>query len=154
MGEGKSKRRLLQNPRKRLGFRFQAAESALDIGAETHIIKMKNGSDSCSSVSSHQWFIGRKTAKQPSLCRVAVVFFIAVRVLMGFLDDDCHRVLPHVERNTQRPFPPFGPGSRNSRQLSVLHHLLRGRFIVRDRDGVVNSHTKKNPGYRSSLGKG
>ncbi len=48
---------------------------------------------------------------------MAVVFFIAVRVFVGFPNDNGHRVLPHMKRNAQRPIPPFGSGSRNSRQL-------------------------------------
>jgi len=36
---------------------------------------------------------------------VAVVFFIAVRVFVGFPNDNGHRVLPHMKRNAQRPIP-------------------------------------------------
>ena len=78
---------------------------------------MKNGTNSCSSGTSSSVYLVLRTAKRPSLCRVAVVFFIAVRVFVGFPNDNGHRVLPHMKRNTQRPIPPFGSGSRNSRQL-------------------------------------
>ena len=56
---------------------------------------------------------------------MAVVFFIAVRVFVGFPNDNGHRVLPHMKRNTQRPIPPFGSGSRNSRQLPSSPPLAR-----------------------------
>ena len=36
---------------------------------------------------------------------MAVVFFIAVRVFVGFPNDNGHRVLPHMKRNAQRPIP-------------------------------------------------
>ena len=36
---------------------------------------------------------------------MAVAFFIAVRVFVGFPNDNGHRVLPHMKRNAQRPIP-------------------------------------------------
>ena len=56
---------------------------------------------------------------------MAVAFFIAVRVFVGFPNDNGHRVLPHMKRNTQRPIPPFGSGSRNSRQLPFFTSFSR-----------------------------
>ena len=61
--------------------------------------------------------MGRKTAKAAVTCQSGGCFFIAVRVFVGFPNDNGHRVLPHMKRNAQRPIPPFGSGSRNSRQL-------------------------------------
>ena len=77
---------------------------------------MKNGTNSCSSVN-NQTTCGRKTAKAAVTLPSGGCFFIAVRVFVGFPNDNGHRVLPHMKRNTQRPIPPFGSGSRNSRQL-------------------------------------
>ena len=41
----------------------------------------------------------KESQKQLSLARVAVVFFAAI-LLVGFPDDDSHRVLPHKTMGT------------------------------------------------------
>ena len=79
----------------------------------------------CSSVSVKS-FSGYPR-KLLSLGRVAGVFFIAIRFLMRASDHDGNRELPHVKRNPQRPIPPFGTGSRNSRQPRCVFVPLTGQ---------------------------
>ena len=60
---------------------------------------------------------------------MAVVFFIAVRVFVGFPNDNGHRVLPHMKRNAQRPIPLSVQGVGTAASF-LLHHLLRGSYIL------------------------
>ena len=48
-----------------------------------------------------------RSQRQLSLGRVAAVFYAAI-LLVGFLDDNGHRVLTNVKGNTHTSIPPFG----------------------------------------------
>jgi len=49
----------------------------------------------------------KESQEQLSLARVAAVFYAAI-LLVGFLDDNGHRVLTNVKGNTHTSIPPFG----------------------------------------------
>ena len=72
----------------------------------------------------------------PSLCRVAVVFFNAV-FLMGFLDDYGHRVLANVESDAHRPSPPFGDVEQPPSLCHSSSRPLQGNAIVHERHSAV-----------------
>ena len=79
--------------------------------------------------------------KLPSLARVAVVFFAAI-LLMGFLDDNGHRVLANMKGYAHRPSPPFGDVEQPPSLLCSSSHPLWDKAIVLDKQNAVKD--KKN----------
>ena len=90
----------------------------------------------CSSCIGYVVAITRSQKLPSLLAQVAVVFFAAI-LLMGFLDDDCHRVLPHMKGYAHRPSPLSE--SRSSRQACVtLHPAPCGARLLYMTDTVLS----------------
>jgi len=67
---------------------------------------------------------------------VAAVFFAAI-LLMGFLDDNSHRVLANMEGDAHRPSPPFGDVEQPPSLLCSSSHPLRDKTILQDECDAV-----------------
>ena len=86
--------------------------------------------NSCSSEEAKGSYAVLRLRTPSLLARVAVVFYVAVLFLMGFLDDDGHRVLPHMKRNTHVLSPLSVQGVGTAASQLTLRYPLRGKFIV------------------------
>ena len=67
---------------------------------------------------------------------MAAVFFAAI-LLMGFLDDNSHRVLANMEGDAHRPSPPFGDVEQPPSLLCSSSHPLRDKDIVQNEQSAV-----------------
>ena len=92
----------------------------LDIRVKPSIIKDEERLNGCSS-KKKIYLVIKGSQKQPSLCRVAVVFFAVILSRMGFFDDNRHRELPYMKSDSYTPSPPFGECRSKPPSLASLH---------------------------------